>query len=140
VLEFAACGAGFALGLSCRLTSRVALLGSWPRSRVRVCSTTRRVRCRVLFAAAALANRASFNPATAASPHRVVIFISVVGCSTRVPKGTRQRTNPRIEVRLERREEHRIIQQRLHPRQLDRQHQLSRQDRLPQRRLVGLLF
>jgi hypothetical protein len=35
------------------------------------------------FASAALAYSASFNPATAASPHWVVIFISVVGCGTR---------------------------------------------------------
>ena len=49
------------------------------------------------FAAAALASSASFNPATAASPHRVVIFISVVGCGTRVPNGIRQNRCHEIE-------------------------------------------
>jgi len=38
---------------------------------------------RSTFAAAAFASSASFNPATADSPHRPVIFISVVGCGTR---------------------------------------------------------
>jgi hypothetical protein len=42
-----------------------------------------------------------------------------------------------IEMRHERREEHRIVQQRIHPGQLARHHQrLRRQDRVPQRRLV----
>jgi hypothetical protein len=40
-------------------------------------------------------------------------------------------------MRRERREKHRIVQQRIHPTQLDRQHQqLRRQNRIPQRRLV----
>lgn len=49
------------------------------------------------FAAAALANGASFNPATAASPHRVV-FISVVGwapgCRTGSGRTAARRSNP----------------------------------------------
>ncbi len=49
----------------------------------------------------------------------------------------RRTTDPGIEIRRERREEHRIIQQHIHPAQLGRQHQqLGRQDRIPQRRLV----
>jgi hypothetical protein len=40
--------------------------------------------------AAALINSASLSPVTAASPHRLVIFINVVGCGTRVPNGIRQ--------------------------------------------------
>jgi hypothetical protein len=39
------------------------------------------------LADAALANNASFNPSTAAEPHRVVIFINVVGCGTEHPNG-----------------------------------------------------
>jgi hypothetical protein len=38
----------------------------------------------------------------------------------------RRATHPGIEIRCERREEHRIIQQRIHPRQLGRQHQQLR--------------
>jgi hypothetical protein len=34
---------------------------------------------------AALANNASLSPSTAASPQRLVIFINVVGCGTRIP-------------------------------------------------------
>jgi hypothetical protein len=42
-----------------------------------------------------------------------------------------------IEIRCERREEHRIIQQHIDAPQLSGQHQqLGRQDRVPQRRLV----
>ena len=37
---------------------------------------------RSTFASTALASRASFNPSTTAEPHRVVSFISVVGCGT----------------------------------------------------------
>jgi hypothetical protein len=49
----------------------------------------------------------------------------------------RRATDPGIEIGSERREEHRIIQQRIHPSQLGRQHQqLRRQNRVPQRRLV----
>jgi len=51
--------------------------------------SARTLSVRSSFAAAALASRASFNPATAASPHRVGIFISVVGCGTLVPNGIR---------------------------------------------------
>jgi hypothetical protein len=46
---------------------------------------------------AALASSASFSPATASSPQRVVIFINVVGCGTRVPKGIRQNRYQEIE-------------------------------------------
>jgi hypothetical protein len=42
------------------------------------------------LASTARANNASFNPFTAASPQRVVIFINVVGCGTRPPSGIRQ--------------------------------------------------
>ena len=45
---------------------------------------------------AALAHSASFSPVTAASPHRVVSFISVVGCGTFPSSGIRQ--NRRQEI------------------------------------------
>ena len=41
------------------------------------------------FASTAFASNASFNPSTAPSPQRVVIFINVVGCGT-PPSGIRQ--------------------------------------------------
>jgi hypothetical protein len=42
-----------------------------------------------------------------------------------------------VEEHRERCEEHRVVQQRVDPRKLDRQHQqLGRQNRIPQRRLV----
>jgi len=47
--------------------------------------------------AAALTSSASFNAATASSPHRVVIFIRVVGCGTRMPNGIRQNRRHEIE-------------------------------------------
>ena len=50
---------------------------------------------RSTLAVAALASSASFNPATASSPHRVVIFINVVGCGTRIPNGIRQNRDGR---------------------------------------------
>ena len=40
---------------------------------------------------------ASLSPATASSPHRLVIFINVVGCGTRVPNGIRQNRCQEIE-------------------------------------------
>ncbi len=46
-----------------------------------VVSTRIRVQ-RSTFASTAFANRASFNPSTAAEPQRVVSFINVVGCGT----------------------------------------------------------
>ena len=46
---------------------------------------------------AALASSASFSPATAASPHRVVSFISVVGCGTQASSGIRQNRRQEIE-------------------------------------------
>jgi len=49
------------------------------------------------FAAAALTSSASFNASTALSPHFVVIFISVVGCGTRVPSVMRQNRCQEIE-------------------------------------------
>ena len=49
------------------------------------------------FAPAALASSASFSPATASSPHRVVSFISVVGCGTLAPSGIRQNRRHEIE-------------------------------------------
>jgi hypothetical protein len=49
----------------------------------------------------------------------------------------RRPADPSIEMPSERREEPRIVQQRIHPTQLDRQHQqLDRQNRIPQRRLL----
>ena len=42
------------------------------------------------FASAARANRASFSSLIARSPHRVVIFINVVGCGAAPPNGIRQ--------------------------------------------------
>jgi len=44
-----------------------------------------------------LASSASFSPATAASPHRVVSFINVVGCGTRPSSGIRQNRSQEIE-------------------------------------------
>ncbi len=49
------------------------------------------------FCSAALAHSASFSPATAASPHRVVSFISVVGCGTLPSSGIRQNRRHEIE-------------------------------------------
>jgi hypothetical protein len=49
------------------------------------------------FWPAALANKASLSPVTAPSPQRVVIFINVVGCGTRVPNGIRQNRCQEIE-------------------------------------------
>ena len=49
------------------------------------------------FWSAALASSASFSPATAALPHRVVSFISVVGCGTAAPSGIRQNRRHEIE-------------------------------------------
>jgi hypothetical protein len=37
-----------------------------------------------------LASSASFSPSIARWPHRLVIFINVVGCGTGLPNGTRQ--------------------------------------------------
>jgi hypothetical protein len=48
-------------------------------------------------APAALAQSASFSPATAASPHRVVSFISVVGCGTVPSRPIRQNRRHEIE-------------------------------------------
>ena len=49
------------------------------------------------FAPAALTSSASFSPATGASPHRVVSFISVVGCGTRPSSLIRQNRRQEIE-------------------------------------------
>ena len=49
------------------------------------------------FAPAALASSASFSPATAPLPHRVVSFISVVGCGTVPSSGIRQNRRQLIE-------------------------------------------
>jgi hypothetical protein len=49
------------------------------------------------LASAALASRASLSPATAASPQREVIFISVVGWGTSWSRGTRQKRRHAIE-------------------------------------------
>jgi hypothetical protein len=49
------------------------------------------------FAPAALASSASFRPSTATLPHRVVSFISVVGCGTRPSSGIRQNRRHVIE-------------------------------------------
>ena len=46
---------------------------------------------------AALASSASFSPATARSPQREVIFISVVGCGTAWSSGTRQNRRQAME-------------------------------------------
>jgi hypothetical protein len=42
------------------------------------------------LASAAFASSVSFSALTASSPHRVVIFINVVGCGARPPNGIRQ--------------------------------------------------
>jgi len=52
-----------------------------------VAARTRAVRSSL--APAALAHSASFSPATASWPHRVVNFISVVGCGTLPSSGNR---------------------------------------------------
>jgi len=49
------------------------------------------------FASAALASSASLQPCTAAGPHRVVSFISVVGCGTLPSSGIRQNRRQGIE-------------------------------------------
>jgi len=49
------------------------------------------------FAAAALANSASFSPSTAAGPQRVVSFINVVGFGTDPSNGIRQNRRQAIE-------------------------------------------
>jgi hypothetical protein len=61
-----------------------------------VVSTRIRVQ-RSSFASAALASRASFNPSTAAEPHRVVNFINVVGCGTGWSSPIRQNCRQVIE-------------------------------------------
>ena len=60
-----------------------------------VSARTRAVRSSL--ASAALAHSASFSPATAPSPHRVVSFISVVGCGTLASKPIRQNRRQEIE-------------------------------------------
>ncbi len=52
---------------------------------------------RSTFASAALANRASLSPSTAADPQRVVSFINVVGCGTDTSSGIRQNIRQVIE-------------------------------------------
>ena len=59
--------------------------------------SARTLSVRSSLAAAALASSASLSPATASSPHRLVIFINVVGCGTRVPNGIRQNRCQEIE-------------------------------------------
>ena len=59
--------------------------------------SARTLSVRSSLAAAALASSASLSPATASSPQRVVIFINVVGCGTRVPNGIRQNRCQEIE-------------------------------------------
>jgi hypothetical protein len=49
------------------------------------------------FCPAALAHSASFSPATACGPHRLVSFISVAGCGTRPSIGIRQNRRQQIE-------------------------------------------
>jgi hypothetical protein len=60
-----------------------------------VSTRTRAVRSSLFWAA--LAHSASFSPATASSPHRLVSFISVVGCGTRPSIGIRQNRRHVIE-------------------------------------------
>jgi hypothetical protein len=52
---------------------------------------------RSILASAALASKASLQPSTAAVPHRVVSFISVVGCGTAPSIGMRQNRRQVIE-------------------------------------------
>ncbi len=49
------------------------------------------------FACAALASSASFSPPAATVPHRVVSFISVVGCGTFPSSGIRQNRRQVVE-------------------------------------------
>jgi hypothetical protein len=49
------------------------------------------------FAPAAFAHSASFSPATASPPHRLVSFISVAGCGTLPSIGIRQNRRQEIE-------------------------------------------
>jgi hypothetical protein len=60
-----------------------------------VSARTRAVRSSL--APAALTSSASFSPATAASPHLVVSFISVVGCGTLASRPIRQNRRQEIE-------------------------------------------
>jgi len=53
--------------------------------------------CENSFASAAFASSASLSPFMAAVPHRVVSFISVVGCGTGTSSGIRQNTRHVIE-------------------------------------------
>ena len=59
-------------------------------------STRTRVQ-RNSFASAAFASSVSFNPSTAADPHRVVSFINVVGCGTFSSSPIRQNCRQVIE-------------------------------------------
>jgi len=59
--------------------------------------STRTRLVRSSFASAALASSASLRPSTAAVPHRVVSFISVVGCGTDPSNGIRQNRRQVIE-------------------------------------------
>ena len=59
--------------------------------------SARTLAVRSSLAPAALAHSASFSPATAASPHRMVSFISVVGCGTLASSGIRQNRRQEIE-------------------------------------------
>ena len=59
--------------------------------------SARTLSVRSSLAAAALVSSASLSPVTASCPHRVVIFINVVGCGTRVPNGIRQNRCQEIE-------------------------------------------
>lgn len=49
------------------------------------------------LASAALTNNESFNASIVAGPHRVVIFINVVGCGVTPPRGIRQNRGHVIE-------------------------------------------
>jgi hypothetical protein len=59
--------------------------------------STRTFVVRSTLLSVALASSASFNPATAVDPQRVVSFISVVGCGTAPSSGIRQNRRQVIE-------------------------------------------
>ena len=94
------CGDAAVAGLNEALLAKAADAKLLRTDRVRVDTTVvsaRTLSVRSSFACVALTSSASFNPATAVSPQRVVSFISVVGCGTLVPSGIRQNRCQEIE-------------------------------------------
>jgi IS5 family transposase len=81
-------------GLLAKAVRRIAVAGR----RIQAAGGATRTRLvRSSFACTALASSASFNPCTAAGPHRVVSFINVVGCGTDPSNRIRQNRRQVIE-------------------------------------------